>query len=80
MATAMNGTFELHRISELTGKDGVMTFPAAMYDDIALWLTAPWQFRPHVQDAFPQLDADHREFLMTGITPEEWAELMGPES
>ena len=25
-----------------------------------------------VQIAFPQLDADKREFIMTGITPEEW--------
>lgn len=25
-----------------------------------------------IQDAFPDLSADDREFLMTGITPEEW--------
>lgn len=25
-----------------------------------------------VQDAFPHLSADEREFLMTGITPDEW--------
>ena len=28
------------------------------------------------QDAFPQLDADEREFLMTGITPAEWNEMV----
>ena len=27
----------------------------------------------HVQHAFPYLSADDREFLLTGITPEEWA-------
>ena len=32
-----------------------------------------------VQDAFPDLDADAREFLMTGITPEEWAETFPPD-
>lgn len=28
-----------------------------------------------VQDAFPHLTADDREFIKTGITPEEWASL-----
>ena len=27
-----------------------------------------------IQDAMPHLDADQREFLMTGITPDEWDE------
>ena len=27
-----------------------------------------------IQDAMPHLDADQREFLMTGITPAEWSE------
>ena len=25
-----------------------------------------------IQNAMPQLDADEREFIMTGIIPEEW--------
>lgn len=25
-----------------------------------------------IQDAFPNLSADQREFFMTGVTPEEW--------
>lgn len=32
-----------------------------------------------VQDAFPNLNADEREFLMTGITPDEWDNLWGSE-
>ena len=32
-----------------------------------------WDTGTLVQDAFPNLSADDREFLMTGITPEEWA-------
>lgn len=28
-----------------------------------------------IQDAFPGLSAEYREFLMTGITPEEWNEI-----
>ena len=32
-----------------------------------------------VQDAFPQLSAAGREFIKTGITPEEWEEYIGDE-
>jgi len=41
---------------------------------ISKWL----EYRLHrvrnsmVQDAFPNMNADDREFLMTGITPGEW--------
>jgi len=31
------------------------------------------------QDAFPQLSADEREFIISGVTPEEWATLFPPE-
>lgn len=27
-----------------------------------------------IQEAFPNLSAEDREFLMTGVTPEEWNE------
>jgi len=30
-----------------------------------------------VQEAFPQLNADQREFLMTGFTPELWDATFG---
>lgn len=33
-----------------------------------------------VQDVFPHLNDDEREFLMTGITPEEWGEAFGGEN
>jgi len=32
-----------------------------------------------IQDAFPHLSDDDREFLMTGITPEEWDEHFSEE-
>lgn len=31
-----------------------------------------------VQDAFPHLNADEREFLITGIPPGEWDNFLGP--
>jgi hypothetical protein len=30
-----------------------------------------------LQNAFPMLDADEREFIKTGITPQEWDALFG---
>tara|TARA_R100001082_G_C4339068_1_gene149223 strand:- start:407 stop:637 length:231 start_codon:yes stop_codon:yes gene_type:complete len=39
-----------------------------------------WQFSGElVQNVFPHLNADEREFLMTGITPEEWSTTFGKE-
>ena len=32
-----------------------------------------------IQKAMPNLTANEREFLKTGITPEEWADICGPE-
>ena len=32
-----------------------------------------------LQDAFPHLPPEEREFIKTGITPEEWEETFGPD-
>jgi len=34
-----------------------------------------WQTGTHIQDAMPELEPAQREFIMTGITDEEWSEL-----
>lgn len=34
-----------------------------------------WQGGMLIQDAMPQLDADQREFIMTGICTDEWHSL-----
>ena len=31
-----------------------------------------WKAGMMIQDAMPSLNADDREFILTGITPEEW--------
>ena len=41
-------------------------------------LTA-WESGVHIQVAMPQLNADEREFIKTGVTPTEWNELFGEE-
>ena len=38
-----------------------------------------WEQGTLVQVAMPHLSPDEREFVMTGITPEEWTETFGEE-
>ena len=38
-----------------------------------------WEQGTLVQVAMPHLSPDEREFIMTGITPEEWADNFGDE-
>lgn len=43
-----------------------------------------WKFRTdgqgdHIQVVFPELSADDREFLISGVTPEEWAQAFGSD-
>ena len=38
-----------------------------------------WYGGELIQNAMPNLSADEREFIMTGITPEEWADNFGDE-
>tara|TARA_R110000803_G_scaffold197099_1_gene260555 strand:- start:240 stop:425 length:186 start_codon:yes stop_codon:yes gene_type:complete len=36
---------------------------------------AQWSQGALIQDVMPDVSADDREFIKTGITPEEWGEL-----
>lgn len=38
---------------------------------------AEWRAGALIQNAMPALSVDDREFLMTGVTPEEWASSFG---
>ena len=38
-----------------------------------------WKTGTVIQEAMPRLNADEREFVMTGITPEEWNFHLGEE-
>lgn len=38
-----------------------------------------WQNGALIQNAMPELTADEREFLLTGMTPEEWDATFGEE-
>lgn len=57
---------------------GVVHCNAVAVDPTAYraWLAAGGA-RPLIQNAFPTLSEDDREYLLTGITPQEWAEIVG---
>ena len=42
-----------------------------LWEGVTSWITGE-----SVQDAFPFLDASEREFLLTGLFPEEWDTLI----
>ena len=58
----------IERESKLTGKIHTMEIPITPQEFSLLGE----RNRPNIQDLFPNLSADEREFLLTGITPEEW--------
>ena len=38
-----------------------------------------WNAGELIQHAMPNISADDREFILTGITPEEWSAIFGSE-
>ena len=57
--------------SQLTGSTNTMDI------DVTVEQIQNWQKSGKlVQEVFPNLTAAEREFLMTGITPEEWDRLV----
>ncbi len=61
------------RRSELTGVDHSRKI------DVSLKQIELWEGGALIQDAMPNLSDEDREFLMTGITPEEWDAHFGEE-
>jgi hypothetical protein len=70
MLDTLNGvyTMKITRTSRLTGKTSVMDLKVTQIQ-LDAWLDGML-----IQAAMPQLSAEEREFLMTGITPAEWNE------
>jgi hypothetical protein len=57
--------------SPLTGKTNTLDIPVTQAQ------LDRWQGGELIQNAMPNLTADEREFIMTGITAEEWKGLFG---
>ena len=65
-----------------TGHDGrqkTMVMPRLTVEQFEVRMQWWMEKGMNIQDAFPRLTPDQREFLMTGLTPEEWGDLFGEE-
>lgn len=60
---------EVTRVSIITGKEHTLVLPVA-HERIANWIDG--KDSRLIQEAFPELSDDEREFLLTGATREEW--------
>lgn len=65
------------KTSSLTGKSNSLDIPLTQEEFNTAW--QKYQTGTFIQDAFAMLSDDHREFLITGITPDEWNNLIGPD-
>ena len=61
----------IERTSPFSGKVNRMTIQVT---DAQI---AAWQGGELIQNAMPNVSADEREFIKTGITPEEWENTFG---
>jgi hypothetical protein len=68
------GKVRMTRQSRITGKVNTREIPATPEQFEA------WQRGMLVQDAFPDASPEDREFIISGITPEEWTETFGKEA
>lgn len=59
------------RKSQVTGKEHTLDLPITEAQALE------YERGKLVQDAFPDCNAEQREFILTGITPEEWTAIFG---
>jgi hypothetical protein len=68
----------IQRISPRTGKLNKMELPLTLEEYETAYMR--WRVGGYlIQDAFPTLTNEQREFVMTGYTPEDWKEMFGEE-
>src|SRR5215475_13475552 len=68
------------RKSQLSGIEHTLDLPTVTQERLdECWSQSSTGEGKHIQDVFPELTADEREFLMTGVTAEEWAAAFPPE-
>jgi hypothetical protein len=70
-----NETFTLARVSPVSGRMNTVEIPCSI-EAYAIGYAA-WKKGALIQDAFPFLPASIREFIMSGITPQEWDDMFG---
>lgn len=69
----------ISKTSPFTDRVHTMEFSYYDQDEFDLRLLAWRTGDKLIQDAFPELSDDAREFIKTGITPEEWDKYMGED-
>mgnify|MGYP003338829328 CR=1 FL=1 len=69
----------LTKKSAFTGKTRTMSFPQYEQDEFEQRMLAYKNKGLLIQEAFPGTPADLREFIKTGITPEEWYKFVGTD-
>lgn len=63
--------------SRLSGKESSMEFNMDPKEFNECYLR--WRKGELIQKAFPMLNAAEREFIISGVTPEEWNAVFGPD-
>lgn len=63
----------IERVSIFSGKANVIDLPVTEEQ------LERWEGGELIQNVFPNLTPDQREFLMTGITPTEWDAKFGED-
>lgn len=69
---------KIYRVSPLTEKMNCMDLDVT--PEQLAELARPAHARRLVQEIFPDLSPAEREFVKTGYTPEDWANLFPPEA
>lgn len=64
---------KIERVSPFTGEVRIRDLPITQEQLDA------WRSGMLIQQAFPHLSAGDREFILTGISDDEWDELFGEE-
>lgn len=68
---------KITKVSRATGIEHTMDLPITQAELDRCWSENPNRQGEHVQDVFPYLSPDQREFLISGTTAQEWEELFG---
>lgn len=70
---------KITRTSDLTGTTHTMELPVTQVELDRCWKFNAKREGEHIQDVFPHLRPDQREFLISGVTAEEWEQAFPPE-
>lgn len=70
-------SFILTKISPLTGNENEMEIPMSIREFSIAWQA--FERGAMIQEAFHNLPAPMREFIKSGISPQEWDEILAPD-